>query len=120
MLVTTHYLEEAAACDQVAFLNAGRIIGRGAPEHLIKQFGAYVLEVESPDPDGITAHFSARLGVGLKTDASVSFRIAEEHFSIAGLEAELDSRVRAMHLRRPDLNDVYLWLIHGGFGGRER
>jgi ABC-2 type transport system ATP-binding protein len=120
VLVTTHYLEEAAGCDQVAFLNAGIIIGRGAPQQLINQFGAYVLEIESPDPDEISEHLRSRLGAGLRTGTSVSFRVTEEHFSLAALEAEIDRRVQAMHLRRPNLNDVYLWLVHGAFDGQEQ
>jgi ABC-2 type transport system ATP-binding protein len=120
VIVTTHYLEEAAACDQVAFLNEGKIIGRGAPHQLIQQLGAYVLEIETAEPDAILARFRSCLGGGLKTNAGACFRVADEHFTIGRLETEIDSRVKAMHLRRPDLNDVYLWLIRSAFGGWER
>jgi ABC-2 type transport system ATP-binding protein len=41
ILLTTHYLEEAEAlCGEIALLRAGRIIARGSPEALRRQFGA--------------------------------------------------------------------------------
>lgn len=40
VLVTTHYMEEAARlCDRVAIVDHGRIIALGAPEALIQQHG---------------------------------------------------------------------------------
>src|ERR1700712_632805 len=48
VLVTTHYMEEAARlCDRVAIMDAGRIIAIDTPAHLIASLGAaQVLEVE--------------------------------------------------------------------------
>jgi ABC-2 type transport system ATP-binding protein len=48
VLVTTHYMEEAARlCDRVAIMDAGRIIAIDTPTHLIASLGAeQVLEVE--------------------------------------------------------------------------
>jgi ABC-2 type transport system ATP-binding protein len=48
VLVTTHYMEEAARlCDRVAIMDAGRIIASDTPAHLIASLGAeQVLEVE--------------------------------------------------------------------------
>ena len=48
VLVTTHYMEEAARlCDRVAIMDAGRIIAMDTPAHLIASLGAeQVLEVE--------------------------------------------------------------------------
>lgn len=37
ILVTTHYMDEAESCDEVAFIFGGRIIGKGAPEKIIKE-----------------------------------------------------------------------------------
>jgi ABC-2 type transport system ATP-binding protein len=45
VLLTTHYIEEAAAlCERVAFIRAGRIVAEGAPGKLIEQFGGERLE----------------------------------------------------------------------------
>jgi ABC-2 type transport system ATP-binding protein len=110
VFLTTHYLEEAEACDQVAFLTSGRIIGSGTPDFLVRQFGPYVLEIDGTDLDAIAGLLSPRLGPCLKEGGTASFRVLDEHFSFAELQAELDSSVRAVRWRRPNLNDVFLWV----------
>ena len=116
VFLTTHYLEEVEACDQVAFLAAGRIIGTGSPEYLVRQFGQYVLEIDSADLDAVAGLLSPRLGACLKEGATASFRVVDEHFSFAGLQAELDKGVEAIRWRRPNLNDVFLWVNDPALG----
>jgi len=53
----------------------------------------------------------ARLGVALKDGDSVMFRYASEDLGpIAALQSELGTRVKALRIRRPNLNDVFLWV----------
>jgi ABC-2 type transport system ATP-binding protein len=51
VLLTTHYMEEAARlCDDLAIVDHGRIIARGAPEALLAQhIGERVIEVPQAD-----------------------------------------------------------------------
>lgn len=51
VLLTTHYMEEAARlCDRLVIMDHGRILVEGAPETLVTQYaGADVLEVGQPD-----------------------------------------------------------------------
>lgn len=44
VLVTTHYMDEAASCDEVAFVFRGHIIGQGAPQEIIDEMGVKSLE----------------------------------------------------------------------------
>ena len=110
VFLTTHYLEEAEACDQVAFLAAGRIIGAGTPEALVQKFGPYVLEIDATDLEAVAGLLSPRLGPCLKEGGTASFRVLDETFSFAGLQSELNDTVQAVRWRRPNLNDVFLWI----------
>jgi len=110
VFLTTHYLEEAEECDQVAFLAAGKIIGSGAPKTLVQGLGSYILEVESDHLDMLVAVLSPRLGPCLQDDVKASFRIHDEHFNFMDLQAEFDERTRSVRWRRPNLNDVFLWV----------
>lgn len=39
ILVTTHYMDEAARCDRLAFMSAGHLIALGTPDEVTRQFG---------------------------------------------------------------------------------
>ncbi len=53
ILLTTHYMEEAALlCDRLIIVDKGRILVEGSPEQLIRDYaGDSVIEVESPLPE---------------------------------------------------------------------
>ena len=44
ILVTTHYMDEAARCDRLAFMSAGHLIALGTPDEVTKQFGKASVE----------------------------------------------------------------------------
>lgn len=49
MVLSTHYMEEAAQlCDRLAIMDQGQIIAEGSPNHLITEFvGTEVIEIRS-------------------------------------------------------------------------
>jgi ABC-2 type transport system ATP-binding protein len=44
ILVTTHYMDEAARCDRLAFMSGGHLIALGTPDAVTRQFGAASVE----------------------------------------------------------------------------
>jgi ABC-2 type transport system ATP-binding protein len=44
ILVTTHYMDEAARCQRLAFLSRGHLIAVGTPDEVTKQFGQRSIE----------------------------------------------------------------------------
>ncbi len=114
VLLTTHYLEEADGCDRVAFIRGGNLVQAGPPRDLIDQLGTYVVEIESDDPAALAARLAPVLGNGLKDGDTVHFRYADEDVSrLAELQSGLGPLVRALRWRRPNLNDVFLWVAEG-------
>lgn len=44
IFISTHFMSEAARCDRVAFMNAGRVLASGPPDELRRQQGAATLD----------------------------------------------------------------------------
>jgi ABC-2 type transport system ATP-binding protein len=118
VFLTTHYLEEAADCDEVAFLSAGRIVRNGSPRTLIEELGRYIVEIETERPGELAEQLAPRLGAALIEADRVQFRCNREPAELASLQAELALTARAVRWRRPNLNDVFLWVNQGRISQR--
>ncbi len=110
VLLTTHYLEEAANCNRVAFIKRGRIVKSGAPQTLIDGLGDHVIEVEGEKLDDIVNELKATLGDPVLEEERASFRFGGSSAELAALQANLSARVSGLRVRRPNLNDVFLWV----------
>ena len=111
VLLTTHYLEEADGCDQVAFIRAGKLVEQGTPKGLVGALGRHIIELEGRDLDALVAALEPRFGQALRDGDTAMFRHGDEDASaLATLQAELGEKVSALRVRRPNLNDVFLWV----------
>jgi ABC-2 type transport system ATP-binding protein len=111
VLLTTHYLEEADSCDEVAFIRAGKIVERGAPHALVERLGKHIVEIEGARPDEIVQALSPRLGPALRDGDVAMFRYADADVApLARLQSDLPGTISALRWRRPNLNDVFLWV----------
>ena len=115
IVLTTHYLEEAESCDNVCFIDKGKIVLAGKPEALIKQFDSEILEIESSDIDELYPSLCKLLGEGRVDFKTAYFKAKknEETFvaqKIDQIKNEFSSKVRRVSIRPINLNDVFLWI----------
>ena len=113
VFLTTHYLEEATACDWVDFILNGKLQEGGTPADLMRKLGAYILDITSLNQDAIKAQLIPMFGEPLQEHEQLSFKVPTDNVDFYQLQQTLSDSISSMQWRRPNLNDVYLW-IYGG------
>jgi ABC-2 type transport system ATP-binding protein len=113
ILVSTHYMDEAERCHQLAILDHGRLAGVGEPRQLQREIGLQVLEVLTDRPfdaahalhevDGVVsvAQLGRRLHLLMLPDIVDPERRIEEALRARGLAGEAAAVA-------PSLEDVFV------------
>jgi len=114
MLLTTHYMEEAAQlCDRLAIMNDGLILAEGSPASLVKQYVLpFVIEVRVAIemlPLGINDKI-IELGGRAEYMADGLFIFTENGTKIWDQLQEIGLPEHACYLRPANLEDVFLKL----------
>ncbi len=98
----------------MAFIKSGKLVQSGPPRQLVERLGRHIVEIESRDIDALAQRLSRELGPCLKDGEIAQFRYAEEDVTpLARLQGELGAQIKALRWRRPNLNDVFLWIAEG-------
>ena len=114
MLVATHLLEEAEACDAIAILDRGRLAASGTPDALKESLGGETLWLEANDADVLRDHIQAQFGLAAQTiQDKVQISHPEAHTLLSSLYEAFGDRIRSATVRRPTLEDVFL--VHAGY-----
>lgn len=111
MIAATHLMEEAERCDRVAIIDGGRLIVSGTPEELRSRLGGVSAWLESDDPAALNDRVHAHFGL---TGRIVGRTLQIEHGGafefLPALHESLGRRIEAVTIRRPTLEDVFLFL----------
>ena len=112
VVLTTHRAEEAAECDRLAILDAGKRVALDTPRTLAERVGGDVVILETHEPEEVARELQSRLGVSAQVvDGEVRVEQHDGHTLIPRLvEALPAGKLIAVHLRKPTLADVFLKL----------
>lgn len=114
VLLTTHYMEEAAQlADRVAIMNGGRIIALDAPQALVRSLGADDIVVLATDRPLDRARLDALPGLGAARVDGVSARLSARSVTEllpALFQTAADAGVRIVSLatHQATLEDVFV------------
>lgn len=106
VILTTHYMEEAEIlCDEIAIMEAGKIITQGAPAALLgEHYKNVIIELPLHDFEGDLAAFEHRV---LTTEGLIEIETNDVNATLRQL-ADRSSGLSRMKIRQPNLEDLFL------------
>jgi ABC-2 type transport system ATP-binding protein len=109
IFMTTHYMDEAEWCDRIAIMDHGQIVALDAPGTLKAGVGTDRVTIQTEDDDGAIAALAERFGVEARmSEGAVTFGVAGGEQFVPRLFAELGIPIKAVHVSRPTLDDVFM------------
>ncbi len=113
VLVSTHYMDEAARCHELMYIANGQVLTRGTQAEIIKQAGLAVWSIAGVHLEALVAPIKARPGVHSVSAFGNTLHVAGEDQallaqSLAPYQARADLQLSPA---QADLEDVFISLM---------
>jgi ABC-2 type transport system ATP-binding protein len=113
VLVSTHYMDEAERCHEIAYIVGGRTLARGKADEVVDVSGLVTFEAEGAGADRLAAELRGKPGVEMAAPFGTTLHVSGR--DRAALEAAIAPyRKDGLEWRetRPTLEDVFIQIIH--------
>lgn len=111
IFMTTHYMNEAEYCDRIAIIDHGKIVALDTPMNLKKQVGGDIIRMTSRQKDNLKIELERRYGLEIKEEnGALQIEITDGEKFLPRLFNELDTKIDSIELRKPTLDDVFLYM----------
>jgi ABC-2 type transport system ATP-binding protein len=113
VLVSTHYMDEAERCHEIAYIAYGHLLTRGTVEDVIARSGLVTWTVNGPGLQDISGELSRVPGVDMVAPFGNSLHVSgRDEAALDAAIAPLRSRAGlAWHRTAPSLEDVFIDLM---------
>lgn len=111
ILVSTHYMDEAERCHQLAILETGHLRAQGSPTQLMQNLGAHVVEMEATNLREIKSRVLRQKHIYSAAQQGVRLRILvgnDVEHPITYLESLLPDVKAEYSVVHPSLEDVFV------------
>ncbi|MDQ0466531.1 ABC-2 type transport system ATP-binding protein [Caulobacter ginsengisoli] len=112
VLVSTHYMDEAERCHDIAYIAYGRLMARGTAEEVIDRSGLITYRAEGPGADRLSRELAGKPGVVMAAPFGAALHVSGT--DRAALEAAI-APYRREPFRwsegQPTLEDVFIHLM---------
>ena len=116
VLLTTHLLDDAEACNRVGILDSGRLVALGAPDELKAQVGGDVVLIESESNEYLSTVIAEKFGVSsVLTDGQIRVECERGHEFVRDIVAAFPNEIQTVRFGRPTLEDVFIKLTGNPF-----
>jgi ABC-2 type transport system ATP-binding protein len=112
VMVSTHYMDEAERCHEIAYIFNGRLIARGTGDAVIAESGLFTFEAEGPRADRLGRELASKPGVDMAAPFGEALHVSGT--DRAALEAAIQPYRREPYRWtevQPTLEDVFIHLM---------
>lgn len=112
VFMTTHYMEEAEACDRIAIIDNGEIIACAGPDELKKSLKGDTIYIRTGDDARAMVEIDEKFGIkARKLDAGgLALLVDSGDKFIPRLFSAISMGVQSVNLKKPSLEDVFIHL----------
>ena len=116
IIITTHYLAEAQElCDEIAFINYGKIIKQDSKKNLLTELGTRHIDVEFYNPIKLNElKISSKIQLKALSDNVLrfEFNVGENNYSTLLKDiSAIDQEIKDLHASQPDLEKIFRQII---------
>jgi ABC-2 type transport system ATP-binding protein len=113
VLVSTHYMDEAARCNRIVYMAEGRIVAQGTPEAVVRDSGLVTFEAVSAAADLAARRLRRMQGVEAAAVFGGSVHVAgTDRAALEQAIAAFEPYELAWHEVEPRLEDVFVHLLN--------
>jgi len=114
VLVSTHYMDEAERCHEIAYVMGGRTLARGSAAEIITQSGLVTFEATGPGADRLGPRLRAAPGVDAAAAFGATLHVSgRDHRALEAAIAPFREDPIVWTETQPTLEDVFIQLIAG-------
>ena len=109
IMMTTHLMDEATACDRVAIVHRGVIVALGTPAQLVDAVGGDVIAIAARAPEALAPAISKRFGIKVDmVDGRLRIEKRRGHEFVPALVEAFPGEIDAITFGRPTLEDAFI------------
>jgi len=113
VLVSTHYMDEAERCHEIAYIAYGRLLARGSIDDVIAASGLKALQGEGPGADRLAGEIERRPGVEMAAPFGTAIHVCGRDLAALHEAVAPWAGTIAWKEARPSLEDVFIHLMRG-------
>jgi ABC-2 type transport system ATP-binding protein len=113
VMVSTHYMDEAERCHDIAYIAYGRLMARGTAEEVIAAAGLFTWRAEGPGADRLSSELTGKPGVEMAAPFGLALHVSGTD------EAKLEAAIAPYQREpfrwtttEPTLEDVFIHLMN--------
>ena len=121
VLVSTHYMDEAERCHEIAYIAGGRTLARGTADEVIDGSGLITFHAEGPGADRLAPELRGKPGVEMVAPFGTVLHVSgRDRAALEAAIAPLRKAPLTWTETRPTLEDVFIQMIHDIEAGKAR